>query len=55
VDSQTVEILRMCASGAWIRFVERFSALPNELIQEITEQQIGGHRLEQHLVLRKPR
>jgi len=54
-DSQTVEILRTCANGGWIRFVRRFSAQPNELVLEITEQQAGGRRFERHLVLEKRR
>lgn len=53
VDSQTVEILRTCASGRWTRFVRRFSAQPNELVLEVTEQQAGGRRFESRLVLEK--
>ena len=53
VDSRTVEILRTCASGGWIRFVRRMSAQPNELILEVTEQQAGGHRIERRLVLKR--
>jgi hypothetical protein len=55
VDGQTVEILRRCANGGWIRFVRRPSTLPNELVLEITEQQAGGRRFERHLVLEKLR
>lgn len=55
VDSQTVEVLRTCANGGWIRFVRRSSAQPNELVLEVTEQQAGGRRLERHLVLEKLR
>ena len=53
VDSQTVEILRKCASGEWVRFVRRLSAQPNELVLEVTEQQAGGHQVERRLVLEK--
>jgi hypothetical protein len=53
VDSQTVEILRTCASGGWIRFVRRFSAPPNELILDVTEQQADGRRVERRLVLER--
>jgi hypothetical protein len=53
VDSQTVEILRTCADGEWIRFVRRFSTKPNELVLEVTEQQAGGRRVERRLVLEK--
>ncbi len=55
VDSQTVEILRVCANGGWTRFVRRFSAQQNELVLEITEQHAGGRRFEQRLVLEKLR
>jgi predicted acyl esterase len=53
IDSQTVEILRTCADGGWIRFVRRFFAHPNELVLDITEQQAGGGRVERHLLLEK--
>ena len=53
VDSQTVEILRTCANGGWIRFVRRFSAQPNELVLEISERQAHGRSFERHLVLEK--
>lgn len=53
VDSQTVEILRKCASGEWVRFVRRLSAQPNELVLEVTEQHAGGRRFERRLVLEK--
>jgi hypothetical protein len=53
VDSQTVEILRKCASGEWVRFVRRLSAPPNELVLEVTEQQAGGRHFERRLVLEK--
>jgi hypothetical protein len=51
VDSQTVEILRKCTSGAWTRFVRRLSAQPKELVLEITEQHPNGRRFERRLVL----
>ena len=53
VDSQTVEIVNSCAGGGWTRFVRRLSAQPKEMILEITEQQPGGRRSEQRLVLEK--
>jgi hypothetical protein len=53
VDSRTVEILRTCASGGWIRLVRRFSPQPKELVLEITEQQAGGRRFEGRLLLEK--
>jgi hypothetical protein len=53
VDSQTVEILRKCASGGVGAAHRRLSAEPNELVLEVTEQQAGGHRVERRLVLEK--
>jgi hypothetical protein len=53
LDSQTVEILRACANGYGIRFVRRFSAQPDELVLEITEDQADGRRFERLLVLEK--
>jgi hypothetical protein len=53
LDSQTVEILRVCATGVWTKFVRRMSAQPGELALEITEQQLDGSRLERRLVLEK--
>src|SRR5579871_5632988 len=53
VDPLTVEILRKCASGDWVRLVQRLSALRNVLVLEVTEQQAGGRRSEHRLVLQK--
>jgi hypothetical protein len=53
VDSQTVEILRSCASGEWVRLVRRLSAQPNQLFLEVMEQQASGHRFERRLLLEK--
>ena len=53
VDSQSVEILRTCASGGWTQFVRRLAAQPNELVMEVTEQRAGGRRLDRRLVLEK--
>jgi hypothetical protein len=55
VDSQTVEILRTCANGGWIRFVRRLATPPNELVLEVTERQAGGRSFERHLVLERLR
>ncbi len=52
-DAQTVEILRMCTSGAWVRFIRRPGPLPKELVLEITEQKSDGTRVERRLVLEK--
>ena len=53
VDNRTVEVLRNCDSGGWIRFVRRLAADRNELILDITEQKPDGRRLERRLVLEK--
>jgi hypothetical protein len=53
LDSQTVEILRTCASGEWTRFIRRLSTQPKVLLLEITEQQPDGRRFERRLVLEK--
>jgi hypothetical protein len=53
VDSQTVEILRKCASGEWTRFVRRSALQAQELILDITEQYPDGRRFERRLVLEK--
>ena len=53
VDSGTVEILRMCASGDWARLIRRSAPQPRELVLEITEQRSDGRRVERRLVLEK--
>jgi hypothetical protein len=53
LDSQTVEILRTCASGGWTKFIRRLSTNPKELVLEITEQQADGRRAERRLVMEK--
>jgi hypothetical protein len=53
LDSQTVEVLRICASGAWLRWVRRSAAPSKELVLEVTEQSSGGRRIERRLVLEK--
>jgi len=53
VDGRTVEILRMCATGDWVRLIRRSAAQPNELVLEITEQRSDGRRIERRLVLEK--
>ena len=53
LDSRTVEILRVCATGVRTKFVRRLSAQPRELTLEIAEQQPDGRRLERRLVLEK--
>jgi hypothetical protein len=53
VGKDTVEVIRTCASGAWLRFVRRPAAQQKELVLEITEQQPGGRRVERRLVMEK--
>lgn len=53
MDSQTVEILRNCENGAWIRLVRRSAAQQQVLILDITEQHTDGRRFERRLVLEK--
>ena len=53
VDSQTVEILRKCASGEWTRFVRRSAVQAKQLILDITEQHLDGRHFERRLVLEK--
>jgi hypothetical protein len=53
LDERTVEIMRMCASGDWMRFLWRPSAKANELVLEITEQSADGRRFDRRLTLAK--
>ena len=53
VDARTVEILRKCASGEWIRFLRRTAAKPTELILDITEQYPDGRRFARRLMLER--
>ena len=52
IDSLTIEILRNCGAGAWIRFVRRI-APRNQLVLEIYEQRAGGRRFARRLVFEK--
>jgi hypothetical protein len=53
VDNLTIEILRQCSGGGWVKVVGRLAPHGVELILEITEQRAGNQRLEQRLVLEK--
>lgn len=53
LDSGTVEILRMCASGEWVRWIRRSAFPAKELVLEITEQRSDGRRFERRLVFEK--
>ena len=52
-DERTVEIMRMCASGGWMRLIRRVSVKAKELVLEITEQTADGRRLDRRLTLQK--
>ena len=52
-DERTVEIVRMCASGGWMRLQRHASAKSNELVLEITEQSADGRRFDRRLTLEK--
>jgi hypothetical protein len=52
-DQRTVEIVRMCANGGWMRFLWRASAKSNELILEISEQSADRRRLYRRLMLER--
>ena len=53
MDGRTVEVLRMCSSGAWLRWVRRLVAQSKELVLEVTELSSDGRRTERRLVLEK--
>ena len=53
LGKETVEIIRACSNGAWLRLVRRPAAQPRELILEITERQPGGRQVERHFVMEK--
>jgi hypothetical protein len=50
---RTVEIVRMCANGGWMRLLRRASANSNELVLEIAEQSADGRRFDRRLMLEK--
>ena len=52
-DERTIEIVRMCASGGWIRFLRRASVKMNEFVLEITEQSADGRRFDRRLTFEK--
>src|SRR3954447_499384 len=52
-DERTVEIVRMCSSGGWMRLLWRTAAKPNELLLEITEQAADGRRVDRRLTLER--
>ena len=52
-DDRTVEIVRMCASGGWVRLLRRVSSKSNELFLEIAEQSADGRRSDCRLALER--
>jgi hypothetical protein len=52
-DDRTVEIVRMCASGGWVRLLRHASSKSNELLLEITEQSPDGRRFDCRLMLER--
>jgi hypothetical protein len=53
IDSQTVEVLRICKSGEWSRMTRRSSAQWNELVLEIVVHQSDGRQFQRQLVLKR--
>jgi len=53
LDGETVEILRVCASGEWIWLMRQSAGNSRELIIEITEKRRGGSALEWRVLLEK--
>jgi hypothetical protein len=51
IDSQTVEVLRICKSGERSRMTLRTSAQWNELVLETVVRKADGRQFERHLVL----
>jgi len=51
-DSQSVEILRNCGAGGWIRFIRR-AAPKDQLVLEISEQRADGRRFGRRLIFEK--
>ena len=53
LNSRTAEVLRMCVSGAWLRWILRSFPQTREMILEVTEQGSSGSRIQRRLVLEK--
>ena len=52
IDSQTIEILRHCGAGVWIRLVGRTTP-NNQLILETSEHRADGRRFDRRLLFEK--
>jgi hypothetical protein len=50
---RTVEIVRMCANGGWVRLLRRASSKSYELVLEIIEQSADGRRFDCRLILER--
>ena len=53
LDGQTVEILRVCASGEWTWLIRQSAVQSKEIIIDITETRGGRSNVEWHVVLKK--
>jgi hypothetical protein len=52
IDSRTIEVLRNCGAGAWIRFL-RWTGPKSQLVLEISEQRADGRHLDRRLAFEK--
>ena len=52
IDTKSVEILRNCGTGAWIRFIRRIAS-KNQLVLEISDRRADGRRFDRRLVFEK--
>jgi len=53
LDGQTVEILRVCASGEWTWLIRQSAAQSKEIVIDITEKRGGRSNVEWRVVLKK--
>ena len=53
LDGQTVEILRVCASGEWTCLIRQSAVQSKEIIIDITEKRGGRSNVEWRVVLKK--
>jgi len=52
VDNRTVEILRTCEAGGWMRVIRRVTA-DSELVLQVGGRRFDGRQVEMRLVLEK--
>ena len=52
VDNWTVEILRTCEAGAWMRLIRRMNK-GSELVLEVSRRRSDGRQVEMRLVFEK--